>query len=175
MSHIEKKPEPSKTVTYKTGCHWVVMVWPVAAGCALALVGTTLLAAGWLGRGRGATRHAAIVEGSVFFPASTVLIGRRILRRITTQVTVSNTRVMIRTGWFSRKSIEVLLSRVESIATEETVAGRFLGYGTVEVRGIGGTCERLERIRRPGELQRQVRGEWSTVDSPVSPGALTHR
>lgn len=116
MSHIEKKPEPSETVTCKTGRHWVVMVWPVAAGFALALVGTALLAAGWLGRGRGTTRHAAIVEGSIFFAASAVLIGRGILRRITTQVTVSNTRVMIRTGWFARKSIELLLSRVESIA-----------------------------------------------------------
>ena len=40
---------------------------------------------------------------------------------------------------------------------EETFAGRLLGYGTVEVRGIGVTRERLEGIRRPDELKHEVR------------------
>jgi len=118
-----------------------------------------VLAAGSLGRGRGATQHAAIAEGVVF---SALWISLGILRRITTQVVVSNQRVMIRARSFSRKNVEVLLSRVESIATEEAFAGRLLGYGTVEVMRIDGTRERLERIRRPDELKPEVQGQCST-------------
>ena len=55
---------------------------------------------------------------------------------------MSNKRVLIKTGIVARKSIEVLLNKVESIGVEESGLGRVLGYGTVVVRGTGGTSKR---------------------------------
>lgn len=80
-----------------------------------------------------------------------------------TEVTVSNKRIVIRTELLTRKTFEVLLPRVESIGIKETLMGRMLGYGTVMVRGIGGTCESFEKIRRPEELKRQVGNQLSAA------------
>ena len=74
-------------------------------------------------------------------------------------------RVLIKTGLFSRRSIEVLLPKVESIGVDESVFGRMLGYGTVIVRGTGGTFETFDKIAHPGELRKQVQQQTGTAIS----------
>lgn len=139
------------------------MLWPLIAGLALGFVGFVVLAGGWLTKQNSASHNAGIAEGAIFLVAAGALIGRGIIRRVTTEVMVSNKRVLITTGMFSRKSTEILLPRVESIAMARTFAGRILGYGTVVVRGVGGTCETFEKISRPEELQRQVQNQLSSL------------
>ena len=56
----------------------------------------------------------------------------------------------------NRKSIEVLLPKIESIGVDESGLGRMLGYGSVIVRGTGGTFETFGRIAHPNELRQQV-------------------
>jgi Bacterial PH domain len=51
---------------------------------------------------------------------------------------------------------ELLLSKIESIGVDEGLMGRMLGYGTVTVRGTGGTPEPFARILHPMEFRRQV-------------------
>jgi uncharacterized membrane protein YdbT with pleckstrin-like domain len=101
------------------------------------------------------------VEGAFALFAATVLIGGGIIRRAATEVAVSNKRVLIKTGLFSRRSVEVLLPKVESIGVNETFVGRILGYGSVVVRGTGGTFETFDRIRQPNEFRREVEGQIS--------------
>jgi uncharacterized membrane protein YdbT with pleckstrin-like domain len=152
-----------ETVAYRTGCHWIVMLWPLMAGLALGFIGFIVLASGWLMKRHSGSHNAGILEGAIFLIVGGALIARGIIRRITTEVMVSNKRVRIQTGMFSRKSIEVLLSRVESIGMAKTFAGRILGYGTVVVKGIGGTSERFEKIAHPEELQRHVENQLSSL------------
>ena len=91
---------------------------------------------------------------ALLFAAS--LIGGGIIRWVATEVRVSNKRVLVKTGFFSRRSIEVLLPKVESIGVDESLFGRILGYGTVIVRGTGGTFERFGKIAHPNALRRRV-------------------
>ena len=71
-------------------------------------------------------------------------------------MTVTNKRVFVKVGLAARRTIELLLSRVESIGVEESVMGRMLGYGTVIVRGTGGTPEVFNIISHPLEFRTQV-------------------
>ena len=73
--------------------------------------------------------------------------------------------MLIKRGLFSRRSIEVLLPKVESIGVDEPFLGRILGYGTVIVRRTGGTLETFDKIARPNDLRRQVQGQ--VTDIPV--------
>jgi uncharacterized membrane protein YdbT with pleckstrin-like domain len=82
-------------------------------------------------------------------------------QRAATEVAVSNKRVLIKTGLFSRRSVEVLLPKVESIGVNEPFVGRILGYGSVVVRGTGGTFETFDRIRQSNEFRREVQGQIS--------------
>jgi uncharacterized membrane protein YdbT with pleckstrin-like domain len=69
---------------------------------------------------------------------------------------VTNRRVLIKTGMVSRRTLDLMLARVESIGVEETAFGRMLGYGSVVVRGTGGTPEPFRRIAHPQEFRRAV-------------------
>ena len=122
----------------------------------------------------GGRYEGAMVWGGLALLFAALLIGGGIIRRLATEVGVSNRRVLIKTGLFSRRSIEVLLPRVESIGVEEPLMGRILGYGTVVVRGTGGTAETFDQIAHPNELRRQVQLQTGSAvtawgkDSPDS-------
>ncbi len=93
------------------------------------------------------------------------VIGGGSIRRAATEVAVSNRRVLIKRAFFSRRSIEVLLPKVESIGVDESLFGRMLGYGTVIVRGTGGAFETFDKIARPSELRRQVQQQTGNAVS----------
>ena len=80
---------------------------------------------------------------------------------------VTSKRVIVKTGIIDRRTIEILLSRIESVAVEEPAWGRLFGYGTVIVRGTGGTPEMFEKIYHPLEfrdqVQRQIAGGVKAV------------
>ena len=85
-----------------------------------------------------------------------ILVGLGLIRKNSTEVAVSNKRVLIKSGFINRKSIEVLLPKIESIGVDESGLGRVLGYGSVVVRGTGGTFETFDRIAHPNEFRQQV-------------------
>jgi uncharacterized membrane protein YdbT with pleckstrin-like domain len=83
-----------------------------------------------------------------------ILMG--MVRRNATEMAVTNRRVVIKTGLASRKTIEMLLNKVESIEVSETAFGRMLGYGTIVVIGTGGTPEPFHNMANPLEFRSQV-------------------
>lgn len=83
-----------------------------------------------------------------------VLLGYLIWKA--TEMAVTNKRVIIKTGLVTRRTFELLLSKVESIGVKEGLMGRWLGYGLVIVKGTGGTPERFKNIALPQEFRRQV-------------------
>lgn len=156
MSYIEKNLVPSETLVYRTGCHWIVMFWPLVGGAVLGFVGFAFFAGGWMATRNGGRYEGAMVWGALALLGAVALIGGGIIRRFATEVAVSNQRVLIKTGLLSRRSAEVLLPKVESIGVDEPLLGRMLGYGSVIVRGTGGTFETFDKIAHPNELRRQV-------------------
>jgi uncharacterized membrane protein YdbT with pleckstrin-like domain len=69
---------------------------------------------------------------------------------------VTNKRVLVKTGILSRRSIEIMLAKIESIVVDQTLAGRMFNFGTIIVRGTGGTPEAFNRIAHPLEFRRKV-------------------
>ncbi len=65
-------------------------------------------------------------------------------------------RVLIKVGVLRRRSLELLLSKVESIGVDQGIVGRLLGYGTIIVTGTGGTKEPFRMIAAPLEFRRMV-------------------
>lgn len=163
MSHIENNLLPGEALIYRTGCHWVVMFWPFAGGIVLGFFGFAFFVSGWLATRHGGSYQGAMVVGGIGLLAAIGLIGGGVIRRAATEVGVSNTRVLIKTGLFSERSIEVLLPKVESIGITQSVFGRVLGYGTVVVRGTGGTFETFDKIRQPAEFRRQVQAQIAST------------
>ncbi|HEV3409215.1 MAG TPA: PH domain-containing protein, partial [Chthoniobacterales bacterium] len=59
-------------------------------------------------------------------------------------------------GIIRRQTLEMFISKIESVAIDQGFFGRVFDYGTVIVRGTGGFEERFEAIARPVEFRNWV-------------------
>jgi uncharacterized membrane protein YdbT with pleckstrin-like domain len=155
-------------VQYETQLHWIVMLGHTLAGLVLTLIGVSLLIMPWGSIKGGAASFSGPLRwvGAGCLLAAAIFFGIGLVRRNATEMAVTNKRVIVKTGLADRRTIELLLQRIESIAIEEPAMGRVLGYGTVIVRGTGGTPEVFPQIAHPLEfreqVQRQIAGEPKT-------------
>lgn len=157
MSYVEKNLISGERILYITGLHWIVLFWPIVLGLLFGLPGLGLLIASITGKSGSA--GALAVGGFILVVIAAVSIFAGVIRKRATEMAVTNRRVLIKTGFLSRKSYEILLTKIESIGIEEGILGRILGYGSVVVRGTGGTPEPFHKIGHPSEFRRQVQGQ----------------
>jgi hypothetical protein len=106
-----------------------------------------------------------IFVGLLLLLRAAILISLGLIRKNSTEVAVSSKRVLIKSGFINRKSIEVLLPKIESIGVHESGLGLMLSYGSVIVRGTGGTFETFGRIARPNEFRRQVQQQIGSSEA----------
>jgi uncharacterized membrane protein YdbT with pleckstrin-like domain len=157
MSYVEKNLIAGETVVYTTRLHWIVLIWPIVLGLLFGVPGLTLLVRAFAGLTvRGGASSLMVPVGFLLLIVAGVCIGLGILKRNATEMAVTDKRLVVKVGVASRRTLELLLSKVESIGVEESVTGRILGYGTVVVRGTGGTPEPFDRVAHPIEFRKQV-------------------
>jgi uncharacterized membrane protein YdbT with pleckstrin-like domain len=157
MSYVEKNLMAGETVVYKTRLHWIAIFWPIVLSLLFDVPGLVLLVRGMTGASNNSGRSTAmLVGGSVLLVVGCVCLGIGLLKRNATEMAVTDRRVIVKVGVATRRTFELLLSKVESIGVEESVMGRILGYGTVVVRGTGGTPEPFDTVAHPLEFRKQV-------------------
>ena len=158
MSYVESNLVPGEAVIYQTRLHWIVMLGHILLGCLLlGLPGVLLLYYAFSRTGIESGRlHIMEGVGVALLVCGVVAILLGMVRRNATEMAVTNRRVVIKTGLASRKTIEMLLNKVESIEVSETAFGRMLGYGTIVVIGTGGTPEPFHKVAHPLEFRSQV-------------------
>jgi len=158
MSYVESNLVPGETVIYHTRLHWIVMLWHIVLGCLLLGLPGVLLLYYALSQTGIESKNLHVMEGGgvAALVCGVVAILMGMVRRNATEMAVTNRRVVIKTGLVSRKTIEMLLNKVESIEVSETAFGRMLGYGTIVVIGTGGTPEPFHKVAHPLEFRSQV-------------------
>lgn len=164
MGYVDRNLVPGETLLYLTRHHWLVLLGPcigslvlLAPGLALLIESISLRDSAGLAIGSSTVRPQVMaIAGAILLLASVIVFSYGIARRNATEMAVTNRRVLIKTGITSRRTVDMMLSRVESIGVEETTFGRLLGYGSVVVRGTGGTPEPFEMISHPQEFRRAV-------------------
>jgi uncharacterized membrane protein YdbT with pleckstrin-like domain len=157
VSYVEKHLIEGETVVYQTRLHWIVLVSPVFLGLLFLLPGIALISQSTTrSSGKSGASGPLLVGGIILLFVALICIVRGILNRNATEMAVTNKRVVAKVGVAARRTVEMLLSRVESIGVEESMTGRILGYGTVIVRGTGGTPESFDKIAHPLEFRTRV-------------------
>jgi hypothetical protein len=168
LSYASKHLIADESVQYETRLHWIVMLGHVVIAAILAAIGVWLLVAPWSSMSEAEDYSGALRwAGVACVAAAIIFFAVGLVRRNATEMAVTNKRVIVKTGLANRRTIELLLPRIESIAVEEPAMGRVLGYGTVIVRGTGGTPELFPMIAHPlkfrEQVQRQIAGEPKSV------------
>jgi uncharacterized membrane protein YdbT with pleckstrin-like domain len=78
-----------------------------------------------------------------------------ILKMISSEFGITNKRVIIKTGFLSRKTVEMNINKVESVNVDQGLLGRLLGYGTIKIIGTGGSKETFDKIMNPLEFRKK--------------------
>lgn len=158
MSYVESNLVPGEKVIYQTELHWIVMLGHLITGCLLlGLPGALLLSYAFSHSEMDAnTTHLAEAGGAALLVCGMIVILMGVVRRHATEMAVTNRRVVIKTGLISRKTVEMMLNKVESIEVSETAGGRMLGYGTIVIIGTGGTSDPFRKMAHPLEFRSHV-------------------
>ena len=79
-----------------------------------------------------------------------------LLRIWTTEIAVTNRRLIYKRGWIARKTDEINLDRIEEVNLQQGVLGRLLGYGKVFFRGTGAGEIELPTLAGPLRFKRAL-------------------
>jgi uncharacterized membrane protein YdbT with pleckstrin-like domain len=176
MGYVDRNLVPGETLLYRTRHHWLVLLGPVVAGSSMLVPGIALLmeaivtrdSAGLIVGSSTVSPKLMAIAGAILVVAAIMTFSYGVAKRNATEMAVTNRRVLIKTGMTSRRTLDLMLSRVESIGVEESAAGRMLGYGSVIVRGTGGTPEPFLMIAHPQEFRRAVQEQIGAPPAPAS-------
>jgi len=78
-----------------------------------------------------------------------------IIRQMTSEFVITNKRVIMKTGFISRKTFEMNLQKIESVNVDQSLFGRLFGFGTVTIIGTGGSRESFSDISTPLMFRRK--------------------
>jgi uncharacterized membrane protein YdbT with pleckstrin-like domain len=143
MSYVHKVLLPGERVIYETGLHWLIYGRAILV-FAIAL----LLVIGSAYAPSDSANMVLIVAGAAALLGLFFYLGAAI-RRISTELAVTDQRVIFKHGIIARHTIEMNRSKVESVDVDQSLLGRIFGYGTVMLRGTGGSLEPMVAIADP--------------------------
>jgi membrane protein YdbS with pleckstrin-like domain len=144
MKYVEQVLQPGESVVYATTLHWLVYLR------ALALFVLAVLCLYFAGKvDPGWPDMALKIAAAVFCLWGILAAVNALIQRATTELAVTDRRVIFKTGIFQRHTLEMNLSKVETVGVNQSILGRLLGYGTVIVRGTGGSFEPIPFIGEP--------------------------
>jgi uncharacterized membrane protein YdbT with pleckstrin-like domain len=143
MSYVDKSLVSNEQVTFRTHLHPIIFVWPVLA----ALICILLFLSG------------AYLAGESFLLLALLMGAIRYIHLKTSEFAVTNKRVIIKVGVLHRRTLELQLQKVETVAVNQGILGRIFGFGNILVTGTGGTKELFKNISGPMEFRRAVQTE----------------
>jgi uncharacterized membrane protein YdbT with pleckstrin-like domain len=144
MKYVEQVLQPGETVIYATSLHWLVYLRAIML---LILALACLFVAGSFNDA--IVKLALQIVAALFCFLALVSGLTALVRRATTELAVTDRRVIFKTGILQRHSVEINRSKVETVGVNQSILGRVLGYGTVVVRGTGGSFEPIAFIGDP--------------------------
>lgn len=141
MKYIDKVLQPGEKIVFSSTLSWAVyfpsiVLW--LAALALLITGGLLQPSSvWLWSALGAAVLAAVSMLKAWF------------RRWTTEIDVTDRRVVYKRGFIRRHTVEINMDKVESVDVDQSLFGRLFDYGDVVIRGTGAGIEPLRGIDSP--------------------------
>jgi uncharacterized membrane protein YdbT with pleckstrin-like domain len=136
MSYIDESLIEGETIVHRARLTW----W---AQSGLIIIGIVLLVA---------------VVGLFFLIAAWV-------RMKSTEIAITNKRIIAKFGFISRSTVEISLDKVEALRVEQGLWGRFLNYGTILISGVGSTIDPIRSIADPLVFRRKF---MEATDRPIT-------
>src|SRR5271166_1262778 len=145
MRYVRRVLQPGETIVYATKLHWLIYIWAIVLLIiCIILLGAAITVAD--NQNISLALEIATAISALLALASGL---RAFIRRWTTELAVTDRRVIYKEGLIARHTVETNRDKVESVDVDQTILGRVLGYGTITVRGTGGNLEPIDFISDP--------------------------
>lgn len=151
-SYVDQVLQPGETVRYSGTLSWVIFL-PGFVLVVFAVAGLLAMAAS-PHTGSGLSFFSKIVLVALAIGALHLVAAW--IKKWTTEIAVTNRRVIYKTGLVTRRTIEMNMDKVESVDVTQDLFGRMLDYGTVLIRGTGASLEPLSTIATPLALRNSI-------------------
>ena len=140
MSYVDTILEPGEQVRYRTSISWTIYangIWIALAALLCAYVGLKFYA-GWLFAVSGALGLIALALFAVAH-----------IKRLSTEIAVTDRRIIFKQGLVRRHTVEMNMTKIESVDVNQSILGRILNYGDVTILGVGEGRETIKTIASP--------------------------
>ena len=140
---------PNETPFYRTSLHWIIFVrFGIIALLVFLFVGMPLAI--------GVQVLTGSELGWFVLPLAVLILVPPTLAFASSELVITDRRVLIKTGVIRRQTLEMFISKIESVGVDQGFFGRMFDYGSVLVRGTGGFEQGFEAIAAPLEFRRWV-------------------
>jgi uncharacterized membrane protein YdbT with pleckstrin-like domain len=101
--------------------------------------------------------YEAKLHWIIFFSLQSILtlFIAPLIAMTTSEFAITTKRIIIKVGLISRRTLEMNMTKVESVNVDQGIFGRILGYGTIVVIGTGGTKEPFTYIADPMSFRKR--------------------
>ena len=151
MRHVDDNLLPGEQVIYWAKLHWSFYL------AAVPWILASMIAGVWLMTAQASTwRSFLCLPALIAFCGGFLMLGAAALAAGNTEFAITNRRVVAKTGVWRSRSLDIMLTQVESIKVTQPLFGLIFDYGTVVVSGTGGTEESFPHISDPQGLRFQL-------------------
>jgi membrane protein YdbS with pleckstrin-like domain len=160
MGYIEHSLGANEVLIYKARFHWLYYAAAWATLILLIVLVSLILfyASAWT--------EIILLGGCVI---GLLVLLRRMLPIWTTEIGVSNHRLIMKRGWLSRSTDELQLKAIEQVNFKQGFVGRLFGFGQVDVHGTGVDDLHIPAIADPHGLLKAI--EEATSPSKQTTGS----
>jgi len=168
---------PGENLVLKTHQHWIVLVKSLVIPVVLLIIGAVVDLTVKSGTG---IPHFRTIITLVAVAIALLWLIVVWIRWQSIAYTLTDQRIKIESGVFGRASKIIPIDRIQDCTTKQTLFGRILGYGRVEVDAAGAQgAEVLEHLPNPATFRDQVfvqserrRGGAPSAPAPVNPSGV---
>jgi uncharacterized membrane protein YdbT with pleckstrin-like domain len=133
--------------------HWIALVWPLTE-IALDVAGVALILAYMPDAWSTWVRWLVVAVGAALILVSAL---PKIVAWATSHFVVTTDRVVHRSGWFAKRSMEIPLENISDVRFSQGVFERMIGAGDLVLESAGEFGqETFTNIRRPEAVQKTI-------------------
>src|SRR5262249_11673239 len=130
--YVDEILQPGEKLLYSTTVHWIIYVPGV-----LSLVVAVAALVVYRGVDSGVAKVALLAIAVFAALYGLISLVRGWFKRWTTEFDVTDRRVISKSGFIERRTIEMNMDKIESVDVNQTLLGRVFDYGEVIVNGVG--------------------------------------
>ena len=134
MSYIEKVVVDGERLLATGRTHWFIYVKPLA-GIVLGLIITLI--------------NYRLLIGEALLFASLFWLLMIWIYVISTELAVTDKRIIAKFGFIAVHTVEVRHDKIESLTVNQSIFGRIFGFGSLFINGSGGTSAPIPYIANP--------------------------